>query len=149
MSFCDRSISHNAAQPIVCWYFWVLLLAPHQNFSFLQRLNNKCVCSSVQCAACSAQTSNNFDVNYEEVSVSGFELCISHFSCVSLSSGRLSPVWQFIPAREYGDCELSYSYTARKYESWQIYEKSLNKFEMLKYQKQLQFEDVRWKVFSI
>ena len=38
---------HNAAQPIVCQYFWVLLLAPHQNFTFLQRLICLCI---VQCS---------------------------------------------------------------------------------------------------
>ena len=40
---------HNAAQPIVCQYFWVLLLAPHQRFIFAEA--NKCVCCSVQCMA--------------------------------------------------------------------------------------------------
>ena len=43
-----EKVPNNAAQPIVCQYFWVLLLAPHQNFTFVQRLI--CVCI-VQCSA--------------------------------------------------------------------------------------------------
>ena len=39
---------HNAAELIVCWSFWVLLPAPHQNSTFLQR--QICVCIG-QCSA--------------------------------------------------------------------------------------------------
>ena len=73
--FCFNSIclqtpfiNHNAAELIVCWSFWVLLPAPHQNFTFLQR--QICVCIVL----CSARLSAD----------------IKQFHCVLLTSSALT-----------------------------------------------------------